>query len=172
MYSNVVKLRMRDSYTNPSKTKQIEWFGIFDLTKRIHKTNLWKTGLQNESTIRIFKVWICESGFGNLPAWIRKNSFRAIALRICQDSWGFVGFAKTGQIFGSSGHETNPRFESLRIRLMNPDLQICEVGFVNHETKQIFLESGFVTTIWNESMDLRNESTFLRISYKIPASLG
>jgi hypothetical protein len=43
-----------------------------------------------------------------------------------------------------------------------------ESGFVNHETKPIFLESGFVTTIRNESMDLRNESTFLRISYTRP----
>jgi hypothetical protein len=49
------KLRMRDSYTNPSKTKRIESFEIFGLTKQIHKTNLWKTGLQNESTIRIFQ---------------------------------------------------------------------------------------------------------------------
>ena len=46
-----------------------------------------------------------------------------------------------------------------------------ESGFVNHETKRIFLESGFVTTIRNESMDWRNESTFLRISYTNPASL-
>ncbi len=141
-------------------------------TKRIHKTNLWKTGLQNESTIQIFKVWIRESGIANLPAWIRKDSFRAIVLRIHQDSWGFVGFMKTGRIFGCSGHETNPRFESLRIGLTNPDSRICEVRFVNHETKQIFLESGFVTTIRNESMDLQNESTFLRISYTIPASLS
>jgi hypothetical protein len=71
---------------------------------------------------------------------------------------------KTGRIFGSAGHETNPRFESLRIGLPNPDSRICEVGFVNHETKRIFLESGFMTMI-------RNESTFLRISYTIPASL-
>ena len=46
-----------------------------------------------------------------------------------------------------------------------------ESGFVNHETKRIFLESGFVTTIGNESMDSRNESMFLRISYTNPASL-
>ncbi len=93
---------------------------------------------------------------------------------------------KTGQIFGSSGHETNPQFESLRIGLGNPDSPICEVGFVNHETKQIFLESGFVTTIRNESMDLLQihgfvsygshkswlqKDLFLRISYTIPASL-
>ena len=83
-------------------------------------------------------------------------------VRLCtKDSSGFVGFVKTGRIIGSSGHKTNPQFESLRIG--HPDLQICEVGFVNHETK-LFLESGFVTTI-------QNESTFLRIYYTIPASL-
>ncbi len=53
-----------------------------------------------------------------------------------------------------------------------------ESGFANlwsqdswYDTKRIFLESGFVTTIRNEPMDSRNESTFLRISYTIPASL-
>ncbi len=129
--------------------------------------------LQNESTKWIFGKQAYETNpryeylrfrFANPPAWICKDSFRAIVLRIHQDSWGFVGFVKTGRIFGSSGHETNPWFESLRIRLTNPDSRICEVGFVNHKTKQIFLESGFVTTI-------RNESMFLRISYTIPASL-
>jgi hypothetical protein len=65
---------------------------------------------------------------------------------------------KTGQIFVSSGHESNPRFKSLRIGLANPDLQTYEAGFVNHDTKQIFLESGFVATIRNESMDLQNKS--------------
>jgi hypothetical protein len=47
---------------------------------------------------------------------------------------------------------------------VNPDSQIYEVGFVNHNMKQIFLESGFVATIQKESM-------FLQISYKILASL-
>jgi len=79
---------------------------------RENRSNLWKFRSRNESTIRIFKVRIRESGFANL--W-------------SQDSW--------------------------------------------HDTKRIFLESGFVTTIRNESMDSRNESTFLRISYTNPASL-
>ena len=65
-------LRMRDSYTNPYELKRIESFEIFGLTKRIHETNLWKTGLR--------------FGFANPPAWIRKDSFRAIVLRIHQDS--------------------------------------------------------------------------------------
>jgi len=60
---------------------------------------------------------------------------------------------KTGWIFGIQ--VTNRIHKSKYLRF----------GFVNHKTKQIFLESGFVTTIWNESM-------FLQISYTIPASLN
>ncbi len=78
---------------------------------------------------------------------------------------------KTGPLFGSSGHEWNPPFESLRIGLANPDSQNYEVGLINHDTKRTFLESGFVSTIQNESMDSQNESMCLRISYTIPASL-
>jgi hypothetical protein len=78
---------------------------------------------------------------------------------------------KTGQIFGISGHELNPGFKSLRIGLANPDLRIYEVGIVNHKTKQIFLELGFVITIQNKSMDSQNKSMFLQISYRITASL-
>jgi hypothetical protein len=125
----VKNLRMRDSYTNSSQTKQIKSFEIFGLTKRIHETNLWKTGLRNESTIWIFRKHVYETnprnestkrihdmnlsktclrnestkrihetnprnkslryGFANPPAWIRKDSFHAIVLRIvriCEDS--------------------------------------------------------------------------------------
>ncbi len=176
---------MRDSYTNPSEMKRIESFEIFGLTNWIHVTGIWKKFIriqitirvicnwvyETNYTIRIFKVRIRESGFANPPAWIRKDSFRAIVLRIRQDSWGFVGFVKTARIFGSSGHETNPRFESLRIGLTNPDSRICEVRIRDYNTKQIFLESGFVTMIRYESMDSQNESMFLRIPYTIPAFL-
>ncbi len=99
-------------------------------------TNLWKTGLRNESTIRIFwkKLYKLNPQYESLRfgfvnpnsrvlAWICKDSFCAIVLRIRQDLWGFVGFVKNGWIFGSSGHKTNPQFESLRIGLANPDLQ-------------------------------------------------
>jgi hypothetical protein len=58
----------------------------------------------------------------------------------------------------------------LRIGHPNPDLQIHDVGFVNHDTNQTFLELGFATTIQNESMDLQNESMFLRISDTIRAT--
>jgi hypothetical protein len=49
-----VFVRMGDSYTNPSETKQIEPFWLFFFTKRIHETNLLNTIEQNESTKRIF----------------------------------------------------------------------------------------------------------------------
>ncbi len=114
--------------------------------------------------ILFFCIYLRESGFANSPAWICKDSFCAIVLRIRQDLWGFVGFVTTARIFGSWGHETNPRFESLRIGLTNPDSRICEVRIRDYDTKRIFLESGFVTTI-------QNESTFLQISYTNPASL-
>ncbi len=71
---------------------------------------------------------------------------------------------KTGQIFWKSFYKMNPRIESLRIGLTNPDLGIFEVGFVNHKMKWTFLESGFMIMI-------QNKSTFLQISYTIPASL-
>ena len=115
---------MRDSYMNPSETNRIFWdFWSYELNpqngylKKIstnpnHDTGSLKLSLQNESTKRIFKVGICESGFANPPAWIRKDSFRAIVLRIRKDSWGFVGFVKTGRIFGESVYKTNPRNES------------------------------------------------------------
>ena len=139
---------------------------------RENRSNLWKFRSRNESTIRIFKVRIRESGFANPPAWIRKDSFRARVLRIRQDSWGFVGFVKTGRIFGKSVYETNPRNESFENMKDSWSTIRNESGFVNHKTKWIFLESGFVTTIQKKSMDSRNESTFLRISYTIPASLS
>ncbi len=94
-YNRNLIVRMQDSYTNPYETKQIESIEIFGLTKQIHETNLWKTGLRNESTIRIFGSSGHETnprneslrfGFANPPAWIRKDSFRAIVLRIRQDS--------------------------------------------------------------------------------------
>ncbi len=92
---NTKLLRMRDSYTNPSKTKLIESFEIFGLTNRIHDTNLSITGLRNESTIQIFQKQVYETnsqyeslrfGFANPPAWICKDSFCAIVLRIREDS--------------------------------------------------------------------------------------
>ena len=109
-------------------------------TNWIHDTKLFKKVLQIESTIKIFKVWIQESGFASPPAWIRKDLFRAIVLRIRQDWWGFVGFVKTGPISLKSVYESNPRIESLRIGLGTPDLQIYEVRFINYKTNPCFYE--------------------------------
>ena len=39
-YGEQIKLRMRDSYTNPYETKRIESFEIFGLTNRIHETGI------------------------------------------------------------------------------------------------------------------------------------
>jgi len=55
-----------------NETNQVIWNFLS------YETNLWKTGLQNESTIRIFKVRIRESA--------SLDSFCAIVLRIRQDS--------------------------------------------------------------------------------------
>jgi hypothetical protein len=61
-------------------------------TKQIHNKNLLKKALRIESP--------------SLPAWICKDSFRAIVLRISQDSWGFIGFVKTGWIFKNRTRES------------------------------------------------------------------
>ena len=166
-----------------NETNQIFWdFWPYELNpryksfknrsaKQIHDTNLSKTGLRNESAIQILKVWICESGLANPPAWIRKDLFRAIVLRIRKDSWGFVGFVKTGQIFGESVYKTNPRNESFEnIKDLWSTIR-NESGFVTHDTKRIFYSQDSWSTIRYESMDSRNESMFLRISYTNPASL-
>ena len=119
-------------------------------TKRIHETNLLKID------------WIRESGSTGF-VWIRKS----IVLRIREDSldsWDSSNLLKIASRNESAKRIfwkwldswSTKRYES-RIR--------------DHETKRTFLESGFVITKRNESMDSRNESTFLRISYTIPASL-
>jgi hypothetical protein len=90
--------------------------------------NLLKKGLRIESTIRIFKVQIHESRFTSPPAWIDKDWFCVIVLRIRQDLWGFVGFMKKGRIFWKSVYESNSgtkSYETWRIcdllYEMNPD---------------------------------------------------
>ena len=70
-----------------------------------------------------------------------------------------------GRIFGSSGLKSNAQvliFKDQTRKSLKLDLLIMI---------RTFLESGFMSTIQNESMDLQNESMFLRISYTIPASL-
>jgi hypothetical protein len=136
-----------------------------------HDTGSLILSLRNESTKRIFKVLICESGFANPPVWIRKDSFRAIVLRIHKDSWGFVGFVKTGRIFGESVYETNPQNKSFENIKDSWSTIRNKSGFVTHDTKRIFYSQDSWSTIRYESMDSQNESMFLRISYTNPASL-
>jgi hypothetical protein len=119
-------------------------------TKRIHETNLLKT-----------------RGFANPNPKDSDGFVYPIVLRIHKDSLDLLDSSNlwkiasqnesTKRIFGKLGHKTNPRNES----------------FENCGTKQIH-ESNLLKTDKskrNESMDSRNESTFLRISYTIPASL-
>ena len=48
---------------------------------------------------------------------------------------------------------------------------IFKSGFMIHNTIQIFISPDSWSSNRYESMDLQNESMFLRISYTIPASL-
>ncbi len=120
------------------------------VTKRIHESNLLKT-----------------RGFANPNPKDSDGFLYPIVLRICKDSWDLLDSSNlwkiasrnesTKQIFWKLGHETNPRNES----------------FESCVTKRIH-ESNLLKTDkskQNESMDSRNESTFLQISYTIPASL-
>ncbi len=103
---------------------------------------------------------------------IRACSKYVYVLRIRQDS---LDSWKQVESFENQStkriHEMNPRNESFENIKDSWSTIRNKSGFIYHETIRIFLESGFVTTIQNESMDLRNKSTFLRISYTIPASL-
>ena len=112
--------------------------------------NLLKKGLRIESTIRIFKVQIHESRFTSPPAWIDKDWFCVIVLRIRQDLWGFVGFMKKGRIFWKSVYESNSgtkSFETLRfviyymkwirIHIVRHESNLFEVRICGHNTVQI-----------------------------------
>ncbi len=140
---------MRDSYTNPYESKRIESFEIFGLTKRIHDTNLLKKGLRIESTIRILKVRIRKSKTSGFVS--------TIVLRIRKDlldSW------KQVESF-ENWLDSWSRFET----------NLLKSGFVIHDTIRIFLSPDSWPTNRYKSIDSRNESMFLRISYTNPASL-
>ncbi len=86
-----------------------------------------------------------------------KDSFRAIVLRIREDlldSWKQV-----------------KSFENWLDLWSRYEPNLFNSGFVIHDTKQIFLSPDSWPTKRYESMDSRNESMFLRISYTNPASL-
>ncbi len=138
---------MRDSYTNPYETIRIEYFEIFGLTNRIHDTNLLKKGIRNESTIRIF--WM-PYGFANPKYRIRMDSFKVrLCTKIREDSWGFVGFMKTGRIFWKLAgfictirifpypdSWTTIRYES-GIRIVRYESNLFEVRICTHDTVRI-----------------------------------
>ncbi len=119
-------------------------------TKQIHETNLLKT-----------------RGFENPNPKDSDGFVYPIVLRIRKDSldsldssnlWKIASRNESmKRIFWKLGHETNPRNES----------------FENCVTKRIHKSNLLKTdkSKRNESMDSRNESTFLQISYTIPASL-
>jgi hypothetical protein len=159
---------VHESFQN--KTNRVIWNFFFhktnpqndsfknESTKRIHETNLskkvYETNPQNESFEISMDSRIRSLGFVRIRACLKY----IYVLRIRKDLSGFV---KTGRIFWKSVYETNPRNESFENIKDSWSMIQNESRFVNHEMKQIFLESGFVTTI-------QNESPFLRISYTIP----
>ncbi len=170
-------------------TKQT--FLTFFLTKRIHKTNLLKIASRNESTKRIFwklrhetnpqnesfehcgtkrihetnllnTVGIRESGSTGF-VWIRMS----IVLRIREDSLDLSDSSNLLKI-ASRNESAKPIFWKWldswsTIRNVSFQVRICDPRYKTNP--------GFVVTIRYESMDSQNESTFLRISYTIPASL-
>jgi hypothetical protein len=140
---------MRDSYTNPYESKRIESFEIFGLTNRNESNLLRFLVLRNESTIRILKVRIRESKTSGFVS--------AIVLRIRKDS---LDSWKQVESF-ENWLDSWSRFET----------NLLKSGFVTHDTIRIFLSPDSWPTNRYESMDSRNESMFLRISYTNPASL-
>ncbi len=88
---------------------------------------------------------------------IFKDSFRAIVLWICKD---LLNLWKQVESF-ENWLDSWSRYE--------PNL--FKLGFVIHDTNQIFLSPDSWPTNRYEYMDSRNESMFLRISYTNPASL-
>ncbi len=142
------------------------------------QTESFETGLQNKSTNQIFKVRTCNSGFSRPQNWIPQDSgfanpyffrdlFCAIVLKIREDLWGLVSFVKTGQIFwtlaGFGMYDSKQIFPS-------PDLWTT-IRNKSRFTDRTFLESGFVTTIQSESMDLLKESTSTQFPDTNPATL-
>ncbi len=110
----------------------------------IPDTNLMKPGLPNKSTIRIF--WM-PYGFANLKRRIRTDSYLfkvRLCTKICEDSWGFFGFVKTGQIFWKSVYESNPQTESFENIKDSWSTIQNESGFVSYGTNRTFLESGLI----------------------------
>jgi ribosomal protein L28 len=124
-------------------------------TKRIHETNLLNT------------IGICESGPQDLGS---------IKVHLCSKvSWWFVGFVKKGWILSKRVYELNPQngsFEHPRTkRIHKMNLWTLFVLQIHIHNVQIRISSKTNPNWLATNPDLRNESTFLRISCTIPASL-
>ena len=115
-------------------------------TKQIHNTNLLKKALPIESA--------------SLPAWICKDLFSAIVLRISQDSWGFIGFVKTGWIFKNRTRESG--FANLWswIRQSRNKANLFGVRIRDYDTKWIHV-------LTNLLYDSRILNYFLMTDYNV-----
>ncbi len=141
---------MRESYTNPSETKWIEYFGIFDLTKRICGKQAYKTNPRNESFEHCKDSWIQSLGF--VWIWACLN-YVYVLRRICQDSLDSCKQANllkislrnesTNQIFKDRTCKSG--FANLWSRICQPwnETNLFEVWIRDHNTKRIhvFYES-------------------------------
>ncbi len=132
--------------------------------------NFWPC--KSNPRYKSFRFWlpnpnsrIRNSGFEriqDLQICIFKDSFCAIVLRICEDSQGFVGFVKTGQIFENwldSWFKTN---------LLKSD----SLSTIQHESRICFVRHGsnlFGVRIHDHNTKQIN---VLWISYLIPTTLG
>ncbi len=117
--------------------------------KRIHETNL--QGLDS----RIRSTRIRKDSDSRIS--IFKDSFRAIVLRIHKDSLDLWKQVESFENWLDSWSRYKPN--------------LFKSGFVIHDMNRIFLSPDFSPTNRYESMDSRNESMFLQISYTNPASL-
>ncbi len=76
---------------------------------------------------------------------------------------------KTGRIFESSGHETNPRFESLRFGFANPDSRICEVRIRDTIRNESFWSQDswlrYETNPWIRETNPRFYESLIRIPH-------
>ncbi len=135
--------------------------GIVYESFRNELSNLGIFFFQNESTNRIFRIWIRKSpGFERIQdsrIWIFKDSFCAIVLRIREDLLDSWKQAESFENWLDSWSRYKPN--------------LFKSGFVIHDTNRIFLSPDSWPSNPYESMDSQNKSMFLQISYTIPASL-
>jgi len=148
---------MRDLYTNPYKSILNKYFEIFGLTNWIRDTNLLKKGIQIESTIQILWNQVYETNPRyksfecRMDSRIRSTGFKWICT--CSKYAYVLRFVKICWIRENR-------------------LNLLKIGWIPmYDTIQVFPCLDSWSTIRDESMDLQNESMFLRISHTIPAPL-